>query len=119
MDHGEEVEGPDREAARPAVAEGDIRQLPDAPTQGIDLRVGQVPHHHGIGSITQFLMTDHHPQALDGARGHQGLDTGDHGPLFQPQIGGDGSKRPLHQGQAPLDGTYQGRIPGMVRAVPG
>ena len=119
MDHGEEVVGPDREAARPAVAEGDIGLLADALAQGIDGRVRQVPDHHGIGPIAQLLMTDHHPQALDGAGGHEGLNTGDHRPLLQAQCGGDGGKGPLHQGQAALNGPDQGRVTRLARAGAG
>jgi hypothetical protein len=64
-------------------------------------------------------MPDHHPQALDGAPGHQCLDTGDHRALLQAQFGADGGKGPLHQGQAALNGPDQGRVTRLARAGPG
>ena len=71
MNHAEQVVAPVRQAPGTAVAQGNKFQFAQTCTQLANFVVGDVPYHHGVGTVTQFVMAHHYTHALDNAQPNQ------------------------------------------------
>ena len=67
MDHAKQVIGPLWQVARTPITEGDKLEAAEAVSQFGHLVVGDIPHHHGIGAITQLAVAHYHPEAFNNA----------------------------------------------------
>ena len=65
MDHAEQIVRPHRRPPRPAVAQGNERELPHLLRYRSDLSIGHIPHHHSVGAVTEFTVTHDHTQPAD------------------------------------------------------
>ena len=107
MHHGEQVVRPVRQMARAAVTQRDERKLPHALAEPAHIGIGNIPHHHAIGVVTELAMTHHHAEALDVAARFEALQAFDHVLFAATDLLGNRRIRPRHQRQPLFDGGDQ------------
>jgi hypothetical protein len=78
VNHAEEVVGPVRRPTGTSVAKGHGGMRRE-PTGNIpDIVVGHVEDHHGVGTVSELPVTNHHAESLDGATGSELSNTTDY-----------------------------------------
>jgi hypothetical protein len=102
--HAKEVVGPVRQTARALVAQRHAVDVSKLPADAVHPRVGHIPHHHRVGAVAQFVMADHHAQALDDAGVDHRTQPCDDGLLADSQALSDRPIGPRDQRQSSLDG---------------
>ena len=56
MHHGKQVIGPQRQVPRPLVTVAHVIQRTDLTTEFNDAVIGDIPHRHAVGRVTQGIM---------------------------------------------------------------
>ncbi len=117
MDHGEEIVGPQGQAARAAIAVAHAIQGADAFAQCVDLGVVDVPDGHAIAAQAQAVVVRYGTDAPDGPRVQQPLQAGDDGLGVRIDALGQLGEGLRLQGETRLGGCDQGAVEGVRRPV--
>ena len=75
MNHAIQVEAPLRQVTRPTVAERNEIETGQASPEFTHLLIRHVPHHHGVGTVTDLMMPHHHAEAANHSAGLKLLQT--------------------------------------------
>ena len=67
MDHGEQIIGPVGQASGTLITECDMAELAQAVAVFVYLIIRDVPNHHPVRLVTEFVVPHHHAKTLDGA----------------------------------------------------
>ena len=115
MHHGEQVVGPGRQVARPAVAMGDRRQPTRISPANVDALVVDVPDAHPVGGVTDGVMVGHRADATDHAAGEHGPPDRRSPAAAPRRTARQWRRRGGHQRQAGLGGDDQLPLEGVRR----